>query len=200
MSHTTQTRTPRIVVGITGATGAIYGIKLLERLKEQGVETHLLISRWGQYTVQHETEYSIKDVRALADQVHATNNLGATISSGSFQTDGMIVAPCSMRTLSAIAAGFTDDLIVRAADVTLKERRRLILMVRETPLHEIHLQNMLKVTQAGGIIFPPLPSFYTKLNSVDELVDYTVVRAMDLLGFSIEDSSRWDGIQKDDTR
>ena len=199
MSHTTQTRTPRIVVGITGATGAIYGIKLLERLKEQGVETHLLISRWGQYTVQHETEYSIKDVRALADQVHATNNLGATISSGSFQTDGMIVAPCSMRTLSAIAAGFTDDLIVRAADVTLKERRRLILMVRETPLHEIHLQNMLKVTQAGGIIFPPLPSFYTKLNSVDELVDYTVVRAMDLLGFSIEDSSRWDGIQKDDT-
>jgi len=188
-------RPPRLVVAITGATGALYGVRLLQRLGSLGAETHLVVSRWGKHTIEHETPYSLADVRSMADHVHAANDLGAGISSGSFTTDGMIVAPCSVRTLSAIATGFTDDLVVRAADVTLKERRRLVLMVRETPLTEIHLQNMLTVTRAGGIVFPPLPAFYTGLDDVSALVDYTVVRVLDLFGFAAaaDDELRWTG-------
>ena len=183
----------RLIVGMTGATGSIYGIRLLERLREAGVETHLVISRWGARTLLHETTYSREQVEALADVAYAQAEMGAAISSGSFQTDGMIVAPCSAKTLAAIASGFGDNLIHRAADVVLKERRKLVLVVREAPLSDIHLENMLKLSRMGTIILPPMPAFYTHPQSLDDVVDQTVSRILDQFGIDVARALRWSG-------
>lgn len=172
----------RLIVAITGATGAIYGVRLLEHLRKHGqVETHLMVSEAGVLNLHQELDMRRKDVEALADVVHNVRDVGATIASGSFRAQAMIVAPCSMRTLAAIAHGLSDNLITRAADVTLKERRKLVLMVRETPLNLAHLRNMTAVTEMGGIIFPPVPGFYQKPQSIAELVDHTVGRVLDLV-------------------
>lgn len=185
----------RIVVAITGASGAIYGIRTLEILRERpDTETHLVISDSGRATIAQETRRSIQEVRSLADVVHPVRELGASIASGSFRTDGMIVAPCSIRTLSAIANCATGDLVSRAADVVLKERRRLVLLVRETPLHAGHLRLMLQATENGAVVMPPVPAFYAEPASIEELVDHTVGRALDLLGIDTELVSRWDGM------
>jgi 4-hydroxy-3-polyprenylbenzoate decarboxylase len=183
----------RLVIGITGATGVIYGVRLLERLREAGIETHVVISRWGARTLQHETKYSRDDVEALATAAYKSDDLGAAISSGSFQTDGMIVAPCSAKSLAAIAHGYGDNLLHRAADVVLKERRRLVLAVRETPLSDIHLENMLKLSRMGAVIFPPLPAFYNHPSSLDEAVGHSVGRMLDLFGIHVADVPRWKG-------
>ncbi len=172
----------RLIVAITGATGAIYGVRLLQVLRDvPTVQTHLLISPAGVMNLQHELEIGRADVEAMADVVHNVRDIGATIASGSFRAHAMVVAPCSMRTLAAIAHGLSDNLITRAADVTLKERRRLVLMVRETPLNLAHLRNMTAVTEMGGIVFPPVPGFYQKPQSIAELVDHTVGRVLDLV-------------------
>lgn len=172
----------RLIVAITGATGAVYGVRLLQVLRGvPGVETHLLISPAGVMNLQHELDMSRAQVEALAGVVHNVRDVGATIASGSFRAHAMIVAPCSMRTLAAIAHGLSDNLITRAADVTLKERRRLVLMVRETPLNLAHLRNMTAVTEMGGIVFPPVPGFYQKPQTIAELVDHTVGRVLELL-------------------
>lgn len=188
-----QQRPQRIVVGITGATGAILGVRLLEELNRFEVETHLVVSTWGARTIELETGYSVGDVRGLASVTHSIKNLGAEISSGSFLTDGMVVAPCSVKTLSSIATGFGDNLISRAADVALKEQRRLVLMVRETPLNAIHLQNMLAVARLGAIICPPVLTFYNHPRSVADTVDHLVRRTLDLFGLELESDRRWDG-------
>jgi 4-hydroxy-3-polyprenylbenzoate decarboxylase len=185
----------RIVVAITGASGAIYGIRTLEILRERpDTETHLVISDSGRATIAQETRRSIQEVRSLADVVHPVRELGASIASGSFRTDGMVVAPCSIRTLSAIANCATGDLVSRAADVVLKDRRRLVLLVRETPLHAGHLRLMLQATENGAVVMPPVPAFYAEPASIEELVDHTVGRALDLLGIDTELVSRWDGM------
>jgi len=182
----------KIVIGISGASGAVYGIRLLEALKAAGAETHLVVSRWGEYTIGQETDYTIEAVRALASKVYDADDLAAPISSGSFPLDGMAVVPCSMKTLSGIASGYSEDLIMRVADVCLKERRTLVLSVRETPLSRIHIDNMLKATDAGAIIMPPMPAFYTKPASVDEIVAQSVYRIMEKLGFDPgEELRRW---------
>src|SRR6266850_3460913 len=183
----------RVVVGITGATGVIYGVRLLERLREAGVETHLIISRWGARTLLHEAGRSREQVEALASVVYAPNDMGAAISSGSFPTTGMIVAPCSARTLAAIAHGFDDNLIHRAADVALKERRKLVLTVREAPLSDIHLENMLKLSRMGAVILPPMPAFYMNPQTLDEVIDHTVLRMLDQFGVDVPGAPRWDG-------
>ncbi|EKZ96364.1 3-octaprenyl-4-hydroxybenzoate carboxy-lyase [Cupriavidus sp. HMR-1] len=172
----------RLIIAITGATGAIYGVRLLQALQGAAdVETHLLMSPAGVMNLQHELDMGRAEVEALADVVHNVRDIGATIASGSFRANAMIVAPCSMRTLAAIAHGLSDNLITRAADVTLKERRKLVLMVRETPLNLAHLRNMTAVTEMGGIVFPPVPGFYQKPQTIDELVDHTVGRVLDLV-------------------
>jgi 4-hydroxy-3-polyprenylbenzoate decarboxylase len=182
----------RLIVGISGATGVVYGVRLLERLREAGAETHLIISRWGVRTLQHETSWSREAVEALAHTVYAPGDMGAAIASGSFKTDGMIVAPCSAKTLAAIAHGTGDSLIHRAADVVLKERRRLVLVVRETPLSDIHLENMLKLSRMGAVILPPVPAFYTRPVTIEDLVEQTVARVLDQ--FNIESTApRWTG-------
>lgn len=188
-----KSRRKRIVVAMTGATGAILGIKVLLALRNLDVETHLIISKWAEATIKYETDYHPKNVRALADYVHNINDMAASISSGSFKTDGMIVVPCSMKTLAAINSGFCDDLTSRTADVMLKERRKLVLVARETPLSEIHLRNMLSVTQSGAIIFPPVPAFYIKASSIDDLVDQSVGRMLDLFDLDTDDFERWGG-------
>jgi 4-hydroxy-3-polyprenylbenzoate decarboxylase len=186
----------RIVVAITGATGAVYGVRLLERLRAiPGVETHLVISDAASLTLHQEVGLQRRDVEALAHVVHKNREIGASIASGSFQTDGMVIAPCSMKTLAAVAHGISDNLIARAADVILKERRRLVLMVRETPFNLAHLRNMTAVTEMGGIVFPPLPSFYNKPGSIDEMVDHTVARVIDLLGIENDLAPRWTGMK-----
>jgi 4-hydroxy-3-polyprenylbenzoate decarboxylase len=185
--------TKRVVVGITGATGIVYGIRLLERLREAGVETHLVISRWGARTLLHETGRSREQVEALASVVYAPNDMGAAISSGSFPTTGMIVAPCSARTLAAIAHGFDDNLIHRAADVALKERRKLVLIVREAPLSDIHLENMLKLSRMGAVILPPVPAFYHHPQTIDDLVNHTVARILDQFAIDVPGIPRWSG-------
>ena len=183
----------RLIVGMTGATGAIYGVRLLERLREAGVETHLVISRWGARTLLHETPYSRERVEALASAAYAPGDMGAVISSGSFRTDGMIVAPCSAKTLAAIAHGFGENLIHRAADVVLKERRRLMLVVREAPLSDIHLENMLKLSRMGAVILPPVPAFYSHPRTLDDIVDHTVSRVLDQFGLDVGGAVRWSG-------
>ena len=190
--------TRRIVVAITGATGAVYGVRLLQRLGAcPGVETHLVVSDAAALTLHQEVGLQKRDVEALAHVVHRNREIGASIASGSFQTDGMVIAPCSMKTLAAVAHGLSDNLIARAADVFLKERRRLILMVRETPFNLAHLRNMTAVTEMGGIVFPPLPSFYNLPASIDEMVDHTVARVMDLLGVDNSLAPRWAGMRGD---
>jgi len=185
----------RFVVAITGATGAVYGVRLLQRLGAcPGVETHLVISDAATLTLHQEVGLQRKDVEALAHVVHKNREIGASIASGSFQTDGMVIAPCSMKTLAAVAHGLSDNLITRAADVILKERRRLIMMVRETPFNLAHLRNMTAVTEMGGIVFPPLPSFYNRPATIDEMVDHTVARVLDLLGVDNTLAPRWAGM------
>jgi 4-hydroxy-3-polyprenylbenzoate decarboxylase len=183
----------RLIVGMTGATGAIYGVRLLERLREAGAETHLVISRWGARTLLHETSWSRERVEALASVTYAPADMGAAISSGSFRTDGMVIAPCSAKTLAAIAHGFGENLIHRAADVVLKERRRLVLAVREAPLSDIHLENMLKLSRMGAVILPPMPAFYNNPRTVDDVIDYTVARILDQFGMQVESAMRWSG-------
>ena len=193
---TANTPPKRIIVAISGASGAVYGVRLLQVLRDmKGVQTHLTVSEAGWLNIQQELDQSREQVEALADVVHPVRNVGAVLASGSFQCDGMVVAPCSMRTLAAVAHGLSDNLITRAADVMLKERRRLILMVRETPLNLAHLRNMTSVTEMGGIIFPPLPAFYQKPQSIAEMVDHTVSRVIDLLGLPQTHSQRWTGLQ-----
>jgi 4-hydroxy-3-polyprenylbenzoate decarboxylase len=183
----------RLIVGITGATGVIYGVRLLERLRDAGVETHLVISRWGARTLTHETPYSREQVEALAHTSYAPGDMGAAISSGSFQTAGMIIVPCSAKTLGAIAHGFGDGLIHRAADVILKERRKLLLAVREAPLSDIHLENMLKLSRMGAVILPPMPAFYNNPRSLTDIVEYTVARMLDQFGVEVPGARRWTG-------
>lgn len=181
----------RLIVGITGASGVIYGIRLLQLLRTLPVETHLVISRSAVITMAHETAFKLADVKALADEVHAHEDVAASISSGSFRTAGMIVAPCSMRSLAEIATGTTTNLLTRAADVVLKERRRLVLMVRETPLHAGHLRNMLAVTEIGAIVAPPVPAFYARPDSLDAMIDHTVGRVLDLFDLESGTVRRW---------
>lgn len=181
----------RLVVGISGATGIIYGIRALQMLKALDVETHLVVSRAGEMTRAYETRYKRDELHALADHVHPIGDVGASISSGSFKTLGMLVAPCSVRTLAEIASGVTTTLLTRAADVVLKERRRLVLMVRETPLHAGHIRNMLTVTEMGGIIHPPVPAFYTEPQSIADIVDHSVARALDCFGLDVPGIVRW---------
>jgi 4-hydroxy-3-polyprenylbenzoate decarboxylase len=187
----------RVVIGMTGATGAIYGVRLLEVLRNLGGwETHLIVSSAGALNIRHELNMKRSEVQALADVVHDVNDVGASIASGAFKTEGMIIAPCSMKTLAAVAHGFSDNLISRTADVTLKERRRLVVVPRETPLNLAHIRNMAAVTEMGGIIFPPLPAFYGKAKTLSELIDETVGRILGLFG--IEDVglfAPWEGIQ-----
>ena len=183
----------RLIVGITGASGSIFGVRLLEMLQGSGIETHLVMSRWGARTLVHETSYTPEQVNALASVVHPLTDQGASISSGSFVTMGMVIAPCSVRTLAAIAHGLGDNLVHRAADVVLKERRKLVLAVREAPLNEIHLENMLKLSRMGVVISPPVPAFYSKPASINEMVNYTCVRLLDQLGIHV-DTSRWAGL------
>lgn len=188
----------RIVVAITGATGAIYGVQLLHRLGAMAqVETHLVMSDAAVLTLHQELDLQRRQVEALADVVHRHRDIGAAIASGSFQTDGMVVAPCSMKTLASVAHGLSDNLVARAADVALKERRRLILMVRETPFNLAHLRNMTAVTEMGGIIFPPLPGFYHRPASIAQMVEHTIDRVVDLLGLDNTQAARWAGMQAD---
>ena len=192
----TPTRPRRIVVAITGATGAVYGVRLLQRLKTvDGVESHLVVSDAASLTLHQEVGMQRRDVEALAHVVHKNREIGASIASGSFQTDGMVIAPCSMKTLAAVAHGLADNLVARAADVILKERRRLVLMVRETPLNLAHLRNMTAVTEMGGIVFPPVPSFYHRPASIDEMVDHTLDRVLDLLDIDNAAAPRWHGMR-----
>ena len=181
----------RIAVGISGASGVAYGIKALQLLRDLNVETHLVVSKAGHMTRCHETSFSREALEELADVNYSINDIGGALSSGSFGTLGMLVAPCSMRTLAAIASGMSDSLLTRAADVTLKESRRLVLMVRETPLHLIHLRNMQTVTECGAIVFPPVPAFYTRPESLDDIVTHSVVRALDLFGLDAKNIPRW---------
>jgi flavin prenyltransferase len=186
----------RFVVGISGATGAIYGIRLLELLKQRGdAETHLVITEMGKATIAIETERSVQDVEKLANHVYPIKDLAASISSGSFTTDGMIVAPCSVKTLSAVANCTNDNLLTRAADVTLKQRRKLVLLFRETPLHAGHCQLMLDATRNGAIVMPPVPAFYTKPQSIDDLVNDTVARVLDFWDIDIQPDRRWPKIR-----
>jgi len=188
----------RLIVAITGATGAVYGVRLLQVLRElPDIETHLMVSDAGVLNLHQELDMDRKGVEALAHTVHNVRDVGASIASGSFQTAGMIVAPCSMKTLAAIAHGLSDNLITRSADVVLKERRRLILMVRETPFNLAHLRNMTAVTEMGGVIFPPLPGFYHRPKSIAEMVDHTVGRVLDLLTIDHTLTPRWSGIHTD---
>ena len=189
--------TRRIIVAITGAAGSVYGVRLLEELrKNQAVETHLVVSRAGFLNVATELNMRRGELESMADVVHSDRDIGATIASGSYKTDGMIVAPCSMKTLAAIATGLADNLVSRAADVVLKERRRLVLMVRETPLNLAHLRNMTMVTEMGGVIFPPVPSFYAKLESLDAMVNQTVGRVLDLFDMESGLVRRWEGVSE----
>lgn len=181
----------RLVIAMTGATGAALGVRLLERLGQLGVETHLVLSDWARATIKIETDASVEEVRALATHAYSARDLAAAISSGSFRTDGMVVCPCSMKTLSAIRIGFSDNLITRAADVTLKERRRLVLVAREAPLSEIHLENMHYLARAGAVIFPPTLAYYARPTSVDEVTDYVVGRVIDQLGIEHCLINRW---------
>jgi 4-hydroxy-3-polyprenylbenzoate decarboxylase len=189
-------RPRRIIVAITGATGAVYGVQLLRRLHATpGVETHLVISDAASLTLHQELGLQRRDAEALAHVVHRNRDIGASIASGSYQVDGMVIAPCSMKTLAAVAHGLSDNLVTRAADVMLKERRRLVLMVRETPFNLAHLRNMTAVTEMGGIVFPPLPSFYHRPATIEEMVEHTVDRAVDLLGLDNAHAPRWGGMK-----
>ncbi len=192
----TASVTRRIIVGVTGAAGSVYGVRILQELqKVPDIETHLIVSRAGLLNVAIELDMRRSELEGLADVVHSDRDIGANIASGSYQTDGMIIAPCSTKTLAAIGTGLTANLVARAADVVLKERRRLVLMVRETPLNLVHLRNMITVTEMGGIIFPPMPSFYAKLENLEAMVDQSVGRVLDLFGVDSGLVRRWQGVK-----
>jgi len=186
----------RIIIGISGASGVVYAVELLKRLRELEFETHLVISKSGQVTIAYETDYKLVQIHELADFVHNIGDMSASISSGSFKTMGMIIAPCSVRSLAEIASGVTTTLLTRAADVALKERRKLVLMVRETPLTSVHLRNMLTLSDMGAIIAPPVPAFYSKPKNLDEMVTHTVGRVLDLFDIEHNFIERWQGISK----
>ena len=181
----------KLIVGISGASGVVYGIRMLETLRELEVESHLILSKAAEMTIAYETDYTVKSIREMADVTYPTADIGAACSSGSFPTEGMVIAPCSMKSLAEIATGVTSTLLTRAADVVLKERRRLVLMVRETPLTNVHLRNMLTVSEMGGIIAPPVPAFYTKPENLDDMVDHSVGRVLDLFGLDSGRVKRW---------
>jgi len=183
----------KIIVGISGASGIVLGVRALQMLREAGIETHLVISKSAELTAHHELSQSVDEIRALADVVYPVKNVGAAIASGSFITDGMLIAPCSVRTMSEIASGVTSSLLTRSADVVLKERRRLVLMVRETPLHTGHLRTMTALSEMGAVIAPPVPAFYTGITTLDEHVTQSVGRALDLFGVNTTAISRWQG-------
>jgi len=197
MEHAKPTR---LIVGITGATGTIFGVRILQMLHGSGVETHLVVSKWAARTLAHETPYSLKDVQGLATQNYGVGAQGAAISSGSFVTLGMVIAPCSMRTLAAIAHGLGDNLIHRAADVVLKERRKLVLVVRESPFSEIHLENMLKLARMGVVILPPVPAFYNNPQNLDDMINHIAMRVIDQFDIHLDVINRWDGVLLDRKR
>ena len=191
--QTKSSTTPpqRIIVGISGASGVIYGVRLLQALKALPIETHLVMTRTAEVTLAYETDLKVKAVQALADRVHAIGDMAAPLSSGSFRTLGMVIAPCSMRSLGELASGVTSSLLTRAADVVLKERRKLVLLVRETPLHNVHLRNMLTLSEMGAIIAPAMPAFYSRPKTLDEVIDHSVARTLDLFGLSGGSIKRW---------
>jgi 4-hydroxy-3-polyprenylbenzoate decarboxylase len=195
-----QAKSTRLIVGITGATGTIFGIRLLQMLHGSGVETHLVLSKWASRTLVHETSHSVKEVQDLATESYGVTDQGAAISSGSFVTLGMVIAPCSMRTLAAIAHGLGDNLIHRAADVILKERRKLVLVVRESPFNEIHLENMLKLARMGVVILPPVPAFYNNPQNLDDMVNHITMRVIDQFDIHLDVMNRWDGVLLDQKR
>lgn len=192
MSSTPQ----RLIVGISGASGVMYGVRILQVLQGTGIETHLVMSDSAKMTLATESDLSVRDVEALATEVHSARNIGATISSGSFRTMGMVVAPCSIRSLSEIAYGNTSSLLSRAADVVLKERRRLVLLVRETPLHHGHLKSMLQASENGAVIMPPVPAWYARPGTVDDVINHTVGRCLDLFDIDTDLVKRWNGMKK----
>jgi 4-hydroxy-3-polyprenylbenzoate decarboxylase len=183
----------RLIVGISGATGTIFGVRLLQMLQASNVESHLVISKWGARTLIHETPFSVEQVQKMAAYHYQSQDAGAKISSGSFPTSGMVVCPCSVRSLAAIAHGYGDNLLHRAADVVLKERRKLVLVVRETPLSDVHLENMLKLSRMGVVIFPPVPAFYNHPKTMDDVIDQTVMRVLDQFGIYGDSEARWNG-------
>lgn len=189
-----ENKNKKLIIAITGASGAIYGIRLLEILRDLGVQIHLIMSKSSHLTINTETNYKIEDIKKLADVVYSPSDIGARISSGSFITDGMIISPCSMKTLASIASGFDTDLISRAASVIMKEQRKLVLMVRETPLSAIHLENMLKLSRLGVSIAPPVPAFYNNPKNLEELINHTVCRILDLFNIETNNIKRWNGI------
>ena len=195
-----QAKPTRLIVGITGATGTIFGVRLLQMLHGSGVETHLVVSKWAARTLAHETPYSLKEVQSFATQSYGVGAQGAAISSGSFVTMGMVIAPCSMRTLAAIAHGIGDNLIHRAADVILKERRKLVLVVRESPFSEIHLENMLKLARMGVVILPPVPAFYNNPQNLDDMINHITMRVIDQFDIHLDVMNRWDGVLLDRKR
>ena len=188
-----ETNPTRLIVGLTGATGTIFGVRLLQMLHGSGVETHMVMSKWAARTLIHETQHTVEEVQDLAPRNYPLGDQGAAISSGSFLTLGMVVVPCSMRTLAAIANGMADNLIHRAADVILKERRKLVLVVRESPLHDIHLENMLKLSRMGVVILPPVPAFYNHPQNLDDMINHVTMRVLDQFDIHLDVMNRWDG-------
>jgi len=188
-----EAKPTRLIVGITGATGTIFGVRLLQMLHGSGVETHMVMSKWGARTLIHETQHTVEEVQDLATYHYPLGDQGAAISSGSFVTLGMVIVPCSMRTLAAIANGLADNLIHRAADVILKERRKLVLVVRESPLHDIHLENMLRLSRMGVVILPPVPAFYNHPQNLDDMINHVTMRVLDQFDIHLDIMNRWDG-------
>lgn len=195
-----EARPTKLLVGITGATGTIFGVRLLQMLQGSGVETHLIMSKWGARTLIHETDYTVEQVERMATRNYPLGDQGAAISSGSFQTLGMVIAPCSMRTLAAIATGLGDNLIHRAADVILKERRKLVLVVRESPFNDIHLENMLKLSRMGVVILPPLPAFYNHPQNLDDMINHVAMRTLDQFDIHLDVMNRWNGVMLSSTK
>ena len=191
-----KTKPARLIVAVTGATGTIFGVRLLQMLQGSGVETHLVVSKWAARTLAHETPYTLEELRQMATHYYQLGDQGAAISSGSFVTLGMVVVPCSMRSLSAIAHGAGDNLIHHAADVVLKERRRLVLVARESPLNDIHLENMLKLSRMGVVILPPVPAFYNRPQTLDDMVNHVVMRTLDQFDIHLDMVNRWDGVMR----
>ena len=188
-----EAKPTRLIVGITGATGTIFGVRLLQMLHGSGVETHMVMSKWAARTLIHETQHTVEEVQAFASHNYQLGDQGAAISSGSFLTLGMVIVPCSMRSLAAIANGLADNLIHRAADVILKERRKLVLVVRESPLHDIHLENMLKLSRMGVVILPPVPAFYNHPQNLDDMINHVTMRVLDQFDIHLDVMNRWDG-------
>jgi len=195
----TEAKSTRLIVGITGATGTIFGVRLLQMLDGSGVETHLVMSNWGARTLIHETEYTVEQVQRMAGRHYPLGAQGAAISSGSFITLGMVIAPCSMRTLAAIAHGLANNLIHRAADVILKERRKLVLVVRESPFNDLHLENMLKLSRMGVVILPPVPAFYNHPQNLDDMINHVTMRILDQFDIHLDVMNRWDGVMLSST-